>query len=62
MEVEGISDAQLVQQTLEGDGNAFTALHDRYSDHVSRMPTPELATLTMRKPLSRTPFSRLTRI
>ena len=34
MEVEGKSDAQLVHQTLKGDENAFTALHDRYSAHV----------------------------
>lgn len=31
MGVDGISDAQLVQWILEGDENAFTTLHDRYS-------------------------------
>ena len=34
MGVDGISDAQLVHRTLEGDEIAFTVLHDRYRTHV----------------------------
>ena len=57
MGVDERSDADLVRWTLEGDENAFEALHDRYSAHVlayayKRMGNPDDAQTVVQDTLS----------